>query len=173
MDKKLLNRIFLLSAAGVLLLLGAVGTIRALQPEEPDELVVFDEAETEIIDIQTVEVTPSPSPEPERYENTVTLLVDRNAVMTLASEYEAKQLLWDYLSLCAVAPEGERFVSARFDCELILAQADPYEAPLAASEALAMLENDPQIVPVYVATQRIMYSEDSPQLQESTDDHPA
>ncbi len=169
MNKKLLNRIFLLSAAGVLLLLGIIGAVRALQPEEPDELVVFDEAETEVIDIQAVEVTPTASPEPERYENTVTLLVDRTAVMTLASEYEAKQLLWDYLTLCAVAPEGERFVSARFDCELILTQADPYEAPLAASEALTILESNPKIVPVYVAAQRITYTEDSPKLQESTE----
>lgn len=170
MDKKLLNRIFLLSAAGVLLLLGVIGAVRALQPEEPDELVVFDEAEAEVIDIQTVEVTPSPSPEPERYENTVTLLVDRTAVMTLASEYEAKQLLWDYLTLCAVAPEGERFVSAKFDCELILTQADAYVQPTDANDALAMLENDPQLVPVSVVTQRIEYAETSPDVQESTED---
>jgi hypothetical protein len=47
-----------------------------------------------VIDVQTVEVTPSPSPEPVYYENSVSLLVDRNPVMTLSSEYEAKQLLW-------------------------------------------------------------------------------
>ncbi len=170
MDKKLLNRIFLLSAAGVLLLLGAIGAIRALQPEEPDELVVFDEAEAEVIDIQAVEVTPTPSPEPVSYENTVTLLVDRNPVMTLASEYEAKQLLWDYLTLCAVAPDGERFLSAKFDCELILTQADPHVQPMDAHEALALLEGNPQIVPVYVTTQRITYAEASPDVQESTAD---
>jgi hypothetical protein len=169
MDKKLLNRIFLLSAAGVLLLLGVVGAILALQPEEPDELVVFDEAEAEIIDIQAVEVTPTASPEPERYENTVTLLVDREPVITFDSEYEAKQVLWDYLTLCAVAPEGERFISARFDCELILTQADPYEPPVKAHEALTMLENDPKIVPVYVTAQQITYTDDSPKLQESTE----
>lgn len=169
MDKKLLNRIFLLTSAGVFVLLGIVGAIRALQPEEPDELVVFDEAEAEVIDVQTVEVTPSPSPEPVYYENSVSLLVDRNPVMTLSSEYEAKQLLWEYLTLCAAAPEGERFLSAKFDCELILVQADPYVEPLDSGAALTLLEDDPSLVPVLITAQRIDSAEASPQVQESTE----
>ena len=48
MDKKQLNRIFLLPAAGVFLLLGVVGVVRALRPAEPDELVVFTQPEAEV-----------------------------------------------------------------------------------------------------------------------------
>jgi len=169
-DKKLLNRVFLLTAAGVLLLLGALGVVRALQPEEPEELVVFTQPEAETVDIQTVEVTPSPSPEPVSYENTVTLLVDRTPVITFASEYEAKQTLWDYLTLCAAAPEGERFISAQFDCELILTQADRYAEPMDAHEALVLLESNLQLVPVEVTAQRIAYAETEPEVQQSTED---
>ncbi|MEN6595061.1 MAG: M23 family metallopeptidase [Clostridiaceae bacterium] len=170
MDKKKLNRIFLLSAAGVFLLLGVIGTVRALQPEtQASELVIFTQPEAEVIAIEPAEVAPSPSPEPVSYEGTVTLLVDRVPVMTLASELEAKKMLWEYLSVSAAAPEGERFVSARFDCELILTQGDAYTKPLEAFQALSMLQSNPAIVPIEVVTQRIEYSESSPVVQESTE----
>lgn len=170
MDKKKLNRIFLLSAAGVFLLLGVVGAVRALRPETPiSNVVVFTQPEAEVISVEAAEVTPSPSPQPVTYEGTVTLLVDRVPVMTLASELEAKRMLWEYLSVSATAPEGERFVSAKFDCELILTQGDSYTKPLESFQALTMLEENPALVPIEVATQRIAYAESSPEVQESSE----
>lgn len=169
MDKKHLNRLFLLTAAGVFLLLGVVGTLRALRPEEPEELVVFTQPEAEIVSVDTAEATPAPTAEPTAYANSVTLLVDKQAVLTLSSELEAKRMLWEYLTAAAVAPEGERFVSARFDCELILTQADPYVKPLDPAEALALLTANPQLVPVEVVTERVEYREASPEVQESTE----
>lgn len=171
MDKKRLNRIFLFTAAGMFILLGVVALARALRPDEPtEEIVVLAQPQTEIVDVQAVELSPSPSPEPQAYEGTVTLLVDRVPVLTLRSEYEAKAILWNYLSLCAVAPEGERLVSARFDCELILAEADPYVEPVDDAHALAILQNAPDVVPVRVVTERVEYASGTATYSESTDD---
>lgn len=169
MEKKKLNRIFLLAAAGVLLALGIVGAVRALRPEVQTEPLLVEQAEPELVSIEALETTPEPTLEPVSYQSTVTLLADRVPVMTLGSELAAKQMLWEYLSSSAVAPEGERFVSARFDCELILTQADPYVKPLEAGEALAMLEANPELVPVQVTTIRAERTESSPEITQSTE----
>ena len=163
MDKKFLNRIFLFVAAGVLLSLGVVGALRAARPVPQTGPVVLEEAQAEMVSVDAVEVTPEPTPEPISYQNTVTLLVDRVPVMTLSSELAAKQMLWEYLS-SATAPEGEKFLSARFDCELILTPGDPYTKPLEASEALEMLATNPSLVPIRVTTLRTQISEESPQI---------
>ncbi len=171
MDKKQLNRIFLMAAAGAFVLIGVIAAVRALRPEPAaEELVVIEEPEAEVVDVQIVEASPTPSPEPETYEGTVTLLVDRVPVFTLASEYDAKALLWDYLTLCAVAPEGERFVSARFDCELIVTAADSYVEPISGTDALRILQNAPQTVPVLVTTQRVEYESGTAEVTESNED---
>ena len=169
LDKKRLNRIFLLSAAGILLVLGALGVLRALRPVVDTNPVVVEEAKVETVNVETVEASPAPTAEPEMYENTVQLLVNRVPVMTLSSELAAKQMLWEYLSSLAVAPEGERFVSARFDCELILAQADPVVKPLNEGEALAMLTQNLSLVPVVVTTMRVETSETAPAVSETTE----
>ena len=169
MDKKLLNRIFLLSAAGILLVLGAIGALRASRPIVDTSPVVVEQAEIETVNVETVEASPEPTAEPVTYENTVLLLVDRQPVMTLSSELAAKQMLWEYLSSFAVAPEGERFLSARFDCELILAQADPLVKPMNEGDALSMLSQNPALVPIVVTTMRTETSETSPAVNESTE----
>jgi murein DD-endopeptidase MepM/ murein hydrolase activator NlpD len=166
-DKKLLNRIFLLAAAGVLLLLGVIGAVRAARPEAQTGPVLMEEALSETVNVETVQSTPEPTLEPVSYQNTVTLLVDRAPVMTLGSELAAKQTLWEYLAGSAVAPEGERFLSARFDCELILVQGDPYVKPLEAGEALELLEKNPALVPIRVTTLRRETSESSPEIARS------
>lgn len=171
MDKKLLNRIFLLTAAGVLLALGAIGAVRASRPEVQTGPVVFEQAQIDTVDFDTVEATPEPTAAPISYANTVTLLVDRAPVMTISSELAAKQMLWEYLSSCAVAPEGEQFLSAKFDCELILTQGDPAIKPLDASEALNQLAQNPALVPVLVTTLAIETSEGLPEVKQS--DEPA
>ena len=165
----MLNRIFLLAAAGVLLALGIVGAVRALRPSVQTGPVLVEQAQQERISMEAVETTPEPTLEPTSYQNTVTLLVDRQPVMTISSEFAAKQMLWAYLSSRAVAPEGERFLSAKFDCELILAQADPYAKPLEAGEALAMLEGNPALVPVRVTTLKIERNETSPEITQTSE----
>jgi len=169
LEKKKLNRIFLLAAAGVLLALGVVGAVRALRPEVQTGPLIVEQVQPDRVRLEAVETTPEPTLEPISYQNTVSLLVDRVPVLTLGSELAAKQRLWEYLSSSAVAPEGERFVSARFDCELILTQADPYVKPMDAGEALAMLESNPDLVPVQVTAIREERSESSPEISQTTE----
>lgn len=167
MDKKLLNRIFLLTAAGVLLLLGVVGALRASRPEAQSGPVLMEEEQEELVNVEAAQTTPAQTLEPVTYQNSVTLLVDRAPVMTLGSEFAAKQMLWEYLSSSAAAPEGEQFLSARFDCELILVQGDPYVKPLESGEALQQLVNNPTLVPIRVTTLREETSEASPAIERS------
>ncbi len=169
MDKKLLNRIFLLSAAGVLLVLGAIGALRAARPVVDTGPVVMEQAKIDTVNVETVEATPAPTEEPVTYANTVLLLVDRVPVMTLSSELAAKQMLWEYLNSSATAPEGEQFLSAKFDCELILAQGDPVVKPMETSDALSMLAQNPALVPIRVTTLRSEDAETSPEISESSE----
>lgn len=169
LDKKLLNRIFLLSTTGILLLLGVIGVVRALRPVVQTGPVIVEQAQPDLVNVETVEVTPAPTPEPITYENTVTLLVDRKPVMTLLNELAAKQMLWEYLAGNATAPQGETFVSGRFDCELILTPGDPVVKPLEAGEALSMLAQNPSLVPIRVTTLRTEISETSPEMHETTE----
>ena len=169
MDKKLLNRIFLLTAAGILLVLGLVGALRAARPEINAGPVTVEQAQIDHVSVETVEATPAPTQEPETYANTVTLLVDRAPVMTLENELAAKQMLWEYLTSSAIAPEGERFVSAKFDCELILTPGDPVVKPLTAAEALNQLAQNPALVPIVVTTMRTQTSESSPEISETVE----
>ena len=169
LDKKRLNRIFLLSAAGILLVLGVLGALRAARPVADESPVVFEEAKVETVNVETVDASPAPTVEPETYENSVLLLVDRAPLMTLSSELAAKQMLWEYLSSLAVAPEGERFLSARFDCELILAQADPTVKPMDEGEALSMLSQNLALVPVVVTTLRTEMSKTDPAVSETSE----
>ena len=171
MDKKLLNRIFLLSTAGVLLLLGVLGALRAMRPEVNTGPVIVEQEQVDTVQLETLELSPSPTPEPMRYENTVTLLVDRNPVMTLSNELSAKQMLWEYLASNAIAPEGETFLSAKFDCELILTPGDPLVQPLETADALNLLAQNPALVPIRVTTLSIENSVIDPESNET--DEPA
>lgn len=169
LDKKLLNRIFLLTAAGVLLTLGVVGAIRAMRPDVQTGPILVEQVQPDLVSLEAAQTTPEPTIAPVSYQNTVTLLVDRAPVLTLESEFAAKQMLWEYLSSLAVAPEGERFLSASFDCELILAEADPYIEPVSSDDALAMLEANLTLVPVRVSTLKIERTETSPQVTQTTE----
>lgn len=169
LDKKRLNRIFLLSAAGMLLVLGVIGALRAARPAAASGPVVMEQAQIDTVNVETVESTPAPTEQPVTYANTVTLLVDRVPVMTLTSELAAKQMLWEYLSSSATAPEGERFLSAKFDCELILTQGEPQIKPLEPGEALQMLAQNPSLVPIRVTTLRTEQTETSPEISETTE----
>jgi murein DD-endopeptidase MepM/ murein hydrolase activator NlpD len=169
LDKKLLNRIFLLSTAGMLLVLGAIGALRAMRPEAQTEPVIVEQVETDPVNMETAEITPVPTEQPDTYQNTVTLLVDRVPVMTLSSELAAKQMLWEYLSSNATAPEGEQFLSVKFDCELILIQGDPLIKPMEAVDALSMLSQNPALVPIRLTTLRSETAETSPEISQSTE----
>jgi murein DD-endopeptidase MepM/ murein hydrolase activator NlpD len=169
LDKKMLNRIFLLTAGGVLLALGVIGALRAMRPDVQTGPVLLEQVQPDRVTIDTAEATPAPTLEPESYQNTVTLLVDRVPLFTLESEFAVKQTLWEYLTSLAIAPDGERFLSAAFDCELIVAQADPYVKPLSTADALAMLEGNPALVPVRVTTLKVDRSETSPQVTQTNE----
>ena len=178
MDHKKLTNILLLSAAGVLLLLMLTGLLlgpRAEQaPIEQAELVVTVSATEapEVVSVDASEPTPEPVETPALPAGAATLLVDRTPVLTLASEDELRTLLSEYLSASAVAPEGERFVSASFACELILAEASADAHVSDYADALVLLTNRPAIVPVRVVTQKTVTtataattaSEDDPAL---------
>ena len=154
MRKKRFNRICILSAAGILLLLAwaAIARERDRRAREP---VVISQAVIDVIDINAITVTPEPTPAPVVPPNAVTLLVGRRPVLTLSSEPEAQKLLWEYLSACAVAPEGEPFVSARCAEEMIIGPMDANAVVMEYDAAWAKLMETPNLVPVQLTTQRI------------------
>lgn len=154
----------------MLITLGAVGVLRASQPEVQTGPVVMQAVQPELVRIEAFQPTPEPTLSPISYQNTVTLLVDRIPAMTFYSELAAKQILWEYLNSSATAPEGEKFISVRFDCELILTTADPYEKPLQAGEALELLRQNPALVPVRLTTLRTQTQEASPEVVQSAED---
>ena len=153
----------------MLLVLGAVGALRASRQETQTGPVIMEQAQIDTVNVETVEATAAPTEQPMTYADTVALLVDRVPVMTLTSELAAKQMLWEYLSSSAQAPQGERFLSAKFDCELILTQGDPAVKPLEPSEALNLLAENPSLVPIRVTTLRTERTETSPEINETTE----
>ena len=155
MNKKSLNRIFILSAAGILILIAVIAALRPEEPPAETGPVIIEEAEPAIVDFGLTQITPAPTPEPVAPAFAVTLLVGRRPVLTLASEPEAQRLLWEYLTDGAVAPEGERFVSARFAEEIIIADADVHAKVTEFDDAAQMLRDTPALVPLLVVTQRI------------------
>ena len=156
MDKKTLNRIFILLAAGMLLLISILG-IRAARERAlsaPETPVVIQQEKPDIVSILTAAATPSPAPVNKLPAGAVTLLVDRRPVMTFSSENEARNLLNAYLKKCAAAPEGETFVSVTFERELILANPEPDAVATDYYDALTILQNAPSTVPVRLTTLR-------------------
>lgn len=154
MSKKVFNRICILSAAGILAAFVIFAIVRRKKTlvYEP---IVIGQAVIDVIDINAVAVTPEPTAAPIVPRDAVTLLVGRRPVLSLASEPEAQKLLWEYLQSCAVAPEGEKFVSARFAQEIIIGPVDGSATIIGFDEAAAQLKNTPSLVPVLVTTQRV------------------
>ena len=151
------------------LLLGVFGALRASRPVVDTSPVVVEQAKIDTVNVEQAQSTPAPTEQPITYANTVTLLVDRVPVMTLTSELAAKQMLWEYLSGHAIAPQGEQFLSAAFDCELILTPGDPTVKPLEPAEAQNLLAQNPALVPVLVTTLRTETSVTSPETNDSTE----
>lgn len=156
MNKKKLNLIFLLSAAGILLLLMALGISRANR-QLSDTPIVIEQSETEIVGVEAVFVTPEPTPSPALPEEAVTLLSGREPVFTLDSETTAQRLLWAYLTDSSAPPEGETLLHARFDGELIITPAEEGSVVTDYDEALLLLSELPNLVPVRVITEQRAY----------------
>ena len=154
MSKKVFNRICILSAAGILAAFAIVAIVRR-KNALVSEPIVIGQAVIDVIDINAVTVTPEPTAAPAVPRDAVTLLVGRRPVLSLASEPEAQRLLWEYLQSCAVAPEGERFVSARFAEEIIIGPVDAGATVSDFAEAAEQLRNTPALVPVLVTTERV------------------
>ncbi len=161
-QKKQLNTIFILSAAGILAALAAAALLLGprREPSAPTGPVVIETSEApqpEVVDVAVN--TPSPAPTEPLPETACTLLADRRPVLTMSSEEELRSLLLEYLETCAAAPEGERFISAAFACELIFADAEA-DAHLSSHEdALALLTNTADVVPVRVITEKLLQTE--------------
>ena len=159
MNKKNLNRIFLLSVAGVLIVLLVIGIVR-INRQLSETPILMEETEHTLPDVVTIQLTPKPTEVPALPEEAVTLLVDKVPALTLSSEGAAQRLLWNYLTDSAAAPEGETFVSARFDCELIITPAEAGSVVAAENDALVLLMNLPETVPVRMETVRTDYASD-------------
>ncbi len=168
MQKKKLNLILLLCVAGVLLLVGALGAARAGRIRS-DTPILIEEAEVDVIDIAIADVTPAPTPVPELPEYAVTLLVNRRPVMTLASAPEMQRVLWEYLQQSAVAPEGEQFISAKFNGELIIVEPEGGARVVTAEDAARRMQNAPGLVPVQVLALRGQKTESEVEKTESED----
>ncbi len=164
-----LTWIFLLSVAGVLIVASILGVSRAnhIRSNTP---IVIDEAVIDIIDITTVDITPAPTATPELPQTAVTLLVDRQPVMTLSSEPETQRILWAHLQASAVAPEGETFVSARFARELIISKPEGGVEVSTSQEAETLLSRAPGAVPVEVKTLRTERVEAAIETTETEDE---
>jgi len=125
-NKKQLTHIFVLSTVVILIFLGVAALViekkdKTEVQEGPVIMQVADEPDPELIEIATVlhdamEKEPLP-------EGVCTLLVNRNPEFTLASEEQIRVLLNEYLAICASAPDGERLLSATYECELIIVAA--------------------------------------------------
>ncbi len=75
--------------------------------------------------------------------------------ITVSSEAEAMAILNDYLEECMNRiPERERIVSAGYDAALSLYDADRHGTLLSADEALARLQEDPELLPVRIVTEQ-------------------
>ena len=164
-----LTWIFVLSVAGVLIVASILGVSRAnhIRSNTP---IVIDEAVIDIIDITTVDITPAPTATPELPQTAVTLLVDRQPVMTLSSEPETQRILWAHLQASAVAPEGETFVSARFARELIISKPEGGVEVSTAQEAETLLSRAPGAVPVEVKTLRTQRVDADIEITETEDE---
>ena len=94
-----------------------------MRPEVNTGPVVVEQAQVDTVQLETLDLSPSPTPEPMRYENTVTLLVDRNPVMTLLNELSAKQ---SATLISQIKKQGMRalFVENRSDSRLLKQIAD-------------------------------------------------
>jgi len=158
MQNKKLNRIFLLCAAGVLVVVGVFGLLRAnkIISNTP---VVIEQPMADIVNVIVTTPSPEPSITPTMPDTAVTLLVSRKPVLTLSSEAEAQRLLWEYLKDSAHAPEGEQFVSAKFAQELILTKPEPDAQLVPPDEAAALMRSMPGLVPVQVTTLRLERAE--------------
>ncbi|MDO4572997.1 MAG: M23 family metallopeptidase [Clostridia bacterium] len=161
-----MTRIFVLSAAGAIAALALAAFFinrghsrRAAQrlPEEP--VLIEESAIPEEERLTVAAVTPGPSPTAALPADAATLLSDGVAVLTLESEQALKAMLLEYLNSLAFAPEGERFLSAEFAGELIIVPAAEDAVLTSREDALALLTNRPETVPVRVVTEKTQRTE--------------
>ena len=162
MVKRKITGIFSIAAAGILAVLAFIALLLAQarareKSAGPIVMSVADTPEPVLVEM------PAASPELVAADalplTARTLLVNGTPVLTLSSEEELKAVLNTYLALCAVAPEGERFVSAEFADELILVRAMDGLALTGYGDALAMLAGKPGMVAVRVVTEIVTVSE--------------
>ena len=153
------SKLVILVSAGVTALIALAAVLRMLRPEpestEPQTVILETGEDTpaDIVDF-IVEPTPSPTPVIVAPAGAVTLLVDREPLMTLMGRNEAENLLNAYLRASAVPPEGETLVSAAFTNELLIVDAARNASPTDYHDALKHLLDTPTLIPVRLVTVR-------------------
>ena len=151
-------------ALGVVVLIG-LGVLRpVLSLAQPH---VYEVVEPEQ---RSVSITPSPAPTavptatpiptPPAYpKNAVNLLVGGTPLMALANPDAARQMLEDYLTVCAYEnlAANERLIRAYIDAELSLAPVDGSVEYIPYEQAKANLLQNRTLVPVTRTTERVAF----------------
>ena len=162
MPKKKLTRIILLSAGGVLALVCLYIALTAYRGGEKiapvDEggtvaEVAFAPAEIDVVAIDAAP-TPAPTAQPGLPQSAVDILVNDRAILAVSDESAAKALLTKLLNVSAVAPEGERFLSAAYECDIRFIPSDGLTPYYDFDTAFNLLFSEPSLIPVTVETER-------------------
>ena len=156
---RLVTRLFIGGTAGVLLLLlVAMAATRYLKRDaaepaaEPVTLVEFRPVPVFEASFDTL---PDPTPTPIAVPlGAVDVCIGGVPVMALYSKQEAEQVLTAYLDMSAKAPEGEHFLSASYESEILFSAASGAAPLFSVNEALKLLLSEPALVPVTVRTQK-------------------
>lgn len=116
--------------------------------------------EAEVIDFRILE-TPAPTPTPNILpRNAADIYInDETVLCTLVNEKAAQSVLKNYLkAMSEVIPEGEHLISAEFAAPVRIIPTTGTLPLSTAAEALAMLKEDPSVLPVKVVTEHTEYA---------------
>ena len=158
-------QLYLILSAGACILLVAMLAAFAFprsvpavkKEEEPSDPVLIEEANIDIISMETFSATPDPSVLENLPPFAVTLISRGSALFTMESEPEMHEMLWTYLKSHAEAPEGERFYSASFSYPMLISKPTASAELLSRDEALSLLNSSPLLVPIQIVSERISY----------------
>lgn len=131
---------------------------KLVTPEDGQvKAVAFEPAKIDVIAFDAAE-TPAPTPLPDIPATAVDIVVNGQAVISVSDEAAAKALLTKLLNINAAAPEGERFLSAAYECDIRFLPATGYTPFYDFDTAFNLLFSEPTLVPVTVRTERMEVS---------------
>lgn len=156
---------YLIAFGGAAILIGALCLISALT--EPRRAAArasaaaaageADAFEMEALQAEVFDVEPTPAPTPippAVPTGSKEILSGAEPLFIVPSQADAETLLYTYLERSAVETDTEHTLSAALDCEVHIV--DPHDnIPLySVEEALALLSEDPSLIPVRLTVQR-------------------